>query len=85
MGDKKKALQTKRTFYEVKLVDWVVRHDLLGDKNLLKTIHERGDGYDRPTMYDELYFDLKVFQKTEDGTETIFQEFEGEEHLMTDH
>ena len=38
-GKKKKALQTKRTFYEIKLFDWVVRHDLLGDKNLLKTIH----------------------------------------------
>jgi len=51
---------------------------------LLKTIHERGDGYDRPTMYDELFFDLKVFQKVEDGTETVFQEFESEEYLMTD-
>lgn len=75
VGKKKLALQTRRTFYEVKLFDWVIRHDLLGDKNLLKTIHLRGDGYDRPTEYDELYLDLKVFQKADDGTETVFTEF----------
>lgn len=71
-GEKKKQLQTRRTFYEVKLISWVIRHDLLGDKNLLKTIYERGDGYDRPTLYDELYLDLKVYQKAEDGSETVF-------------
>ena len=60
-GEKKKQLQTRRIFYEVKLISWVIRHDLLGDKHLLKTIHERGDGYDRPSQYDELFFDLKVF------------------------
>ena len=42
---------------------------------LLKTIHERGDGYDRPSLYDELLFDLKVFQQAEDGTQTVFTEF----------
>ncbi len=47
-GEKKHLLQTRRTFYEVRLIDWVVRHDLLGDGCLLKTIYERGDGYDRP-------------------------------------
>ena len=31
-GEKKRMLQTRRTFYEVKLHSWVVRHDLLGDK-----------------------------------------------------
>lgn len=60
-GEKKKALQSRRTFYEIKLIDWVVRHDLLGDKNLLKTINERGVGYDRPSEYDELFMDLKVY------------------------
>lgn len=54
------------------MFDWVVRHDLLGDKNLIKTIISRGDGYDRPTLFDELNVDLKVYQKGEDGSEVIF-------------
>ena len=59
-GAKRRALRTRRTFYEIRLISWVVRHDLLGEKSLLKTIHERGDGYDRPSQYDELYLDLKM-------------------------
>ena len=39
---------------------------------MIKTITERGDGYDRPTQYDELFIDLKVYQKAEDGTEVVF-------------
>ena len=79
-------LQTRRIFYEVRLISWVVRHDLLGDKALLKTISERGDGYDRPTMYDELYMDLKVYQKAaeEGGVDTVFEDVTEAEHLMTD-
>ena len=51
---------------------------------MLKTIHEQGHGYDRPTQYDEIFLDLKVYQKAEDGTETVFSEITGAEHLMTD-
>lgn len=60
-GEKKRQLQSKRTFYEIKLIDWVVRHDLLGDGQLIKTILETGSGYDRPSLYDEVYLDLKVY------------------------
>ena len=47
-GERREMLQTRRTFYEIKLIDWVVRHDLLGEGSMIKTIYERGEGYDRP-------------------------------------
>lgn len=40
--EKAEILRRRRTFYEVKLHDWVIRHDLLGDKKIIKTIHEKG-------------------------------------------
>lgn len=57
---------------------------MLGDKQLIKTISERGEGYDRPTLYDELFLDLKVYQKAEDGSEIVFESIIDGEHLMTD-
>ena len=40
--ERKKQLQTRRTFYEIKLHSWIIRHDLLGEGSLLKTIHKQG-------------------------------------------
>lgn len=37
-GEKKEALQTRRVFFEVRLCDWVVRHDINGDGLFIKTI-----------------------------------------------
>lgn len=71
-GEKRTQLQTRRTFYEIKLHDWVTRHDLLGEGSLLKTIHQQGEGYDRPSMYDEILLDLKVSQKNQDEEEKVF-------------
>ena len=45
----------------------------------------RGDGFDRPSLYDELFLDLKVYQKGVDGADNVvFEEFEAKEYLMTD-
>jgi len=60
-GEKKEILRKRRVFYEVKLYDWVVRHDLNGDGLLIKTILERGVGYDRPFDFDEIKIDLKIY------------------------
>ena len=60
-GERREELMRRRSFFEVKLLDWIVRHDLLGEGSLMKTIHKRGTGYDRPTTHDEVVFDLKVF------------------------
>ena len=51
----------RRTFFDVKLYDWVVRHDLLGEGSLMKTIYQRGAGFDRPTQFDEMNLDVKVY------------------------
>ena len=58
--DKKRQLKMRRTFFDVKLHSWVIRHDLLSDGSLIKTISERGVGYDRPSNYDEIKMTLKV-------------------------
>lgn len=59
--EKKEILRKRRVFYDVKLYDWIVRHDLHADGNMIKTIHERGVGYDRPFDFDEIVLDLKVY------------------------
>lgn len=46
----------------MKLYEWTVRHDLDADGMIIKTIHDRGVGYDRPFEYDEITIDLKVYQ-----------------------
>lgn len=60
-GENKEILKKRRVFYDVKLYDWVVRHDLHADGMIIKTIHDRGVGYDRPFDYDEIKIDLKVY------------------------
>jgi hypothetical protein len=39
-------------------------HNLLGDpdQSILKTVHQKGEGYDRPREFDEIKLTLKVFQ-----------------------
>jgi len=62
-GEKKKMLMSRRVFFEVKLVDWIVRHDINGDGLLVKTIHERGAGFERVSKHDEITLDLKIYQR----------------------
>lgn len=59
--EKRKILKKRRIYYEVKLFDWIVRHDLDGDGMILKTMTQRGVGYDRPFDFDELTLNLKVY------------------------
>lgn len=37
--EKKAILQKRRVFFEVTLHEWIVRHDILGDGLLVKTLH----------------------------------------------
>jgi hypothetical protein len=69
-GEKKQKLMSKRAFFEVKLHDWVVRHDINGDGILIKTILQKGEGMDRVGYHDEITLDLKLYQR-----ETVFCEF----------
>lgn len=59
--EKAAILRRRRLFYEVKLHSWIIRHDLLGDKRIIKTMHQKGVGYDRPFDFDEITLDLKVY------------------------
>jgi hypothetical protein len=58
-GEKLQMIRQRRVFFEVKLLDWTVRHDLDGDGLFIKTILQRGEGYDRPDVYDEIEFDIE--------------------------
>jgi len=61
----------RRAFYDIKLHDWIVRHDLHADGNILKTVHSKGVGYARPTVYDDMQIDLKVYQTKPDSEEQV--------------
>ena len=50
-------------FFEIKLVDWIVRHDIQGDGLLVKTLHQRGRGFDRPGKDDFLECNVKIYQR----------------------
>tara|TARA_B110000305_G_C19177096_1_gene510167 strand:+ start:467 stop:763 length:297 start_codon:yes stop_codon:yes gene_type:complete len=52
--EKLKFLIKKRVFFEVKLLDWIVRHDINGDGLLIKTLHQRGAGFERACLHDEI-------------------------------
>ena len=52
---------TRRVFFDVELHDWTIRHDILGDGgSLLKTIKQKGEGYDRPREFDEINVSVLV-------------------------
>lgn len=60
--EKKAILKKRRVFFEVELFDWVVRHDIQGDGLLVKTIHQRGRGFDRPSKNDNICINIKIYQ-----------------------
>lgn len=62
-GAKKEALMKRRVFFEVVLHDWVTRHDILGNGLLVKTLLEKGRGFDRPAAADHVKINLKMYQK----------------------
>ena len=62
---------------------WIVKHDIDGDQNIMKTIVERGVGYDRPFDLCEIVIDMKVYTKTE-GKEFVYLEYLDLHTFMTD-
>lgn len=61
-GENREKLLKRRAFFEIKLHDWTIRHDVDGDGKIMKTVHERGFGMDRPGDFDEIRLALKIFQ-----------------------
>jgi hypothetical protein len=58
--DKIEILKKRRIYYEVKLLDWNVKHDLDGDGLIIKSIFNKGVGYDRPFEFDEITISLRI-------------------------
>ena len=69
----------RRAFFEIKLHDWIIRNDVDGDGKIVKTVHNRGFGMDRPAEFDEIRLALKIFQGNQ-----IFCDFDCIELIMTD-
>jgi hypothetical protein len=67
------VLRARRVFFDLKLHDWVVRHDLDGDGMLLKTQHARGVGYDRPFNFDEITVDIRAYQVSPGNPDTVLE------------
>lgn len=59
--EKKAILQKRRVFFEVTLHSWTVRHDILGDGLLVKTLLKKGKGFDRPSLNDKVECHLKIY------------------------
>ena len=53
----------RRVFFEVVLHDWITRHDILGNGLLVKTLLEKGRGFDRPSPADHVKLNMKMYQK----------------------
>ena len=62
-GERKERLQKRRVFFDLVLHDWIVRHDILGNGLLIKAVHQRGRGFDRPSLKDFIKLDLKIYQR----------------------
>lgn len=67
--ERKAILRSRRVFFEVVLHDWTVRHDILGDGLLVKTLIKQGRGFDRPSTHDTIKIDYKLFQR-----DSVFEE-----------
>lgn len=61
--EKKAILRKRRVFFEVSLHSFTPRHDILGDGLLVKTLLQRGKGFDRPSTNDIISINLKFYQK----------------------
>lgn len=61
--EKKEILRKRRVFFEIKLHEYTIRHDILGDGLLVKTLYTKGKGFDRPSYKDKLKLNLKIYQK----------------------
>lgn len=62
-GENQQMLMTRRVFFDVKLWDWVVRHDLQLDGLFIKTIHQRGAGFVKSKEHDKIKYTLKIYQR----------------------
>lgn len=66
----------KGVVYEVKLLDWIEREDIDGDKIFIKqwiakpTLKE----YEKPKDIDEVYFNVRIYQKGNNDEEIVLFE-----------
>lgn len=59
--EQKVILRKRRVFFDVTLHGYTVRHDILGDGLLVKTLLIRGQGFDRPSTNDHICCNLKIY------------------------
>jgi hypothetical protein len=65
-------------------VDWVVRSDILGDGQLMKTYTTVAKGYDRCGDHDEVIFDYTISKLNKKAEETVIDEGRDQRYSMID-
>ena len=81
----KQKLREEEIYFEVELLDWIIRSDILGDGNLMKTYEIISKGYDRCGENDDVYVDYTISKLNEKSEETILETGIDELISMKDH
>lgn len=71
-------------YYEIEVVDWIVRSDILGNGLLMKTYITVANGYDRCGDHDEVIFDYTISKLNKKSEETIIDEGKDQKYSMID-
>ena len=78
----KQKLRDEEIYYEIELIDWIVRSDLIGDGQLMKTFEIVATGYDRCGDDDEVIFDYKISKLNEKSEDEELEKGENEVYSM---
>lgn len=62
----KNQIKNEEIYYEIEIVDWIVRSDLLGDGQLMKNYDFVSNSYERCGDYDDIVIDYKIIRLDKD-------------------
>jgi hypothetical protein len=79
----KNKLKNEEIYYEIELVEWIVRADLLGDSQMIKTYETVATGYDRCGDDDDIDFDYKVIKLDSQSVRHTIEEGKDQHLSMT--
>jgi len=80
----KKKMLEEEIYYEIEVVDWIVRSDILGDGQLMKTFQNVAKGYDRCGDNDQVIFDYTISKLNKNSEEEVIESGKDEKFSMID-
>ena len=81
----KNKLKTEDIFYEIELLDWIVRSDILGNGQLIKNYETVSQGYDRWGDWDDIIIDYSIIRLDDKSQKHIIDQATDENVSMMDH